>query len=116
MILLVFFMVTSTYLDLDMLPLAAAAGGDAQTEAADRRGQRILVQIDAAGRARVRGRVTEPAELRALVAGALERDPGTEVVLLPSLQADVQSLALAMDVLATAGATRLHVIRLEERP
>ncbi|WP_226778956.1 ExbD/TolR family protein [Oceaniglobus trochenteri] len=111
MILLVFFMVTSTYLDLDMVPLAGAeapgggAGGDAPVE-------RVLVRLSADGGAFLRGQPLDPEVLRR----ELEREPALDILVLPSGQASVQALAGLMDVLVGAGAQRLRIVRLEAQP
>ena len=113
LIMLVFFMVTSTYLDLDMLPLAGGpVAGDATTEPST--APRLLVRIDARGQAFVRGAGSR--ELAALVAAELARDPDLEIILLPSGQADVQTLASTMESLIAAGATQIRIVRLETDP
>jgi len=114
MILLVFFMVTSTYLDLDMVPLA---GQDDVTGAAPPGDTtRLLVLLDSSGSIKVQGAVLSPADLSALVAARLGERPGLEVVVLPSGQADVQALARLMDAAVQGGAGRLRIVRLEGAP
>ena len=110
LIMLVFFMVTSTYLNLDMLPLA---GGPIAGEATAPPGTtpRLLVRIDAQGRTSVRG--SDSRDLAALVTAERARHSDLEVILLPSGQADVQALASALDSLIAAGASRIRVVRLE---
>ena len=108
MILLVFFMVTSTYLDLDMMPMvqseaegsAAAPSGPAPT---------LLIRIAANGEARLRGR---PLTTESLVA-ALAQAPLSRVLILPSGGANVQGLVSAIETATEAGAENLRVVRLE---
>lgn len=119
MIMLVFFMVTSTYLDLDMVPLAGGDGpaeGTATATTGGGEGRHLLVRIDADGRAHLRGRTRSAEELGAVVSEERARNPTLEVIILPSGAADVQALASTMDALVAAGATRLRVVRLEGQP
>lgn len=121
MILLVFFMVTSTYLDLDMVPAIEQAPDSAAqalpppgTQGAE--GTVLMVRIAAGGAAVVSGQSLTPAAFGALVADRLAAEPLTQIVLLPSPEADMQALVSVMDAATEAGATRLKVIRLEARP
>lgn len=111
MIMLVFFMVTSTFLDLDMLPLVAdAAQGGADDAAPD--GGAMLVRLGADGQVRLRGQVVPPDAL----ADLMRARPGLAVTVLPSGQAPVQALALVMDAATAAGVARLDILRLEGGP
>jgi biopolymer transport protein ExbD len=111
MIMLVFFMVTSTFLDLDMLPLVAdAAQGGADDAAPD--GRAMLVRLGADGQVRLRGQVVPPDAL----ADLMRARPGLAVTVLPSGQAPVQALALVMDAATAAGVVRLDILRLEAGP
>lgn len=120
MILLVFFMVTSTYLDLDMVPLAGADRGEVPTDlpGADAGGAdaRLLIRLGADGAAHVRGQALDAAALKAVIAEQLAAAPGLDVIVLPSGQADVQALARVMDVAVSAGAARLRIVRLVAAP
>ncbi|MEO1679937.1 MAG: biopolymer transporter ExbD [Pseudomonadota bacterium] len=116
-ILLVYFMVTSVYLDLDMVP--ASPSGDAAATPPPAAGQgeaatTLLVRIDPAGQPVIRGRSFEMAGLEAALEGEMATRPGLEVVLLPSPHAPMQALASALDAIAGAGVTRSRVLRLEE--
>ena len=117
-ILLFFFMVTSTYLDLDMVP--AVEHSDDPAPAAPTVGgapaTNILVRITADGSAAIGGQVLTPPELGDMVRTRLATDPLTPVVILPSGGADMQALITVMDTLTTAGAVRLRVIRLDASP
>ena len=107
MILLVFFMVTSTYLDLDMMPMVqseaegvAASTGPAPT---------LLIRITASGEARLRG---QPLTTQSLT-NALESQPRARVLILPSGGSNVQGLVSAIETATEAGAENLRVVRLE---
>jgi len=119
-ILLVYFMVTSVYLDLDMIPTSA---GDEAAEAASpgfggdgEGGAALLVRIDPAGRAVLRGETLDMTALEARLAEAVRGRPALEVLLLPSPRAPVQALASALDALSAAGVARSRVLRLEADP
>ena len=118
MILLVFFMVTSTYLDLNMVTLAGAP--DEPIEAGEPRqigsgadAQRLLIRLGADGLPHVQGRALDGPALSGLIATRLAAAPDLDVIVLPSGQANVQALAALMDVAVTAGAQRLRIVRLE---
>jgi biopolymer transport protein ExbD len=118
-ILLFFFMVTSTYLDLDMVPAVEHSNEPAPAEAnaaAGPGGTTVLVRITADGSAAIGGQVLTPDALASMIRDRLARDPLTPVIILPSGGADMQALITVMDTLTTAGAVRLRVIRLEATP
>lgn len=118
LILLVFFMVTSTFLDLDMIPVVDREGempATAPAGGADEAASTLMVRIAADGQTHVRGQRLDPAALRAHVGELLQDNPLLSVVILPSLQATTQGLVSTMDTLTSAGATRLRLIRLEAR-
>jgi biopolymer transport protein ExbD len=107
MILLVFFMVTSSYLDLDMMPMVqsdsegtAAPAGPAPT---------LLIRITANGEARLRG---QPLTADTL-ARALQSAPDARVLILPSGGSNVQGLVSTIETATRAGARNLRVVRLE---
>lgn len=117
MIMLVFFMVTSTYLDLDMIPVAesreappaAAPGGGAGSA-------RLLIRLGADGRAHVQGQSYAAEEIGTAIAARLAEAPGLEVIVLPSGGAAVQALVSVMDAAVAAGAERVRIVRLEASP
>jgi biopolymer transport protein ExbD len=116
LILLVFFMVTSTYLNLDMIPFVDRSDDPAPSAAATTgEPTTLMVRIAADGRTYVRGEALDGAALQATVAERLAENPLLSVVLLPSTAARTQDLVTAMDLLTTAGATRLRLIQLEAR-
>lgn len=110
LILLVFFMVTSTYLDLDMMPMVqseAESTGPASGPTAT-----LLIRITADGSARLRG---QPLTAQSLGA-ALQETPNARVLILPSGGSNVQGLVSAIETATNAGATNLRVVRLESTP
>ncbi len=117
LILLVFFMVTSTYLNLDMIP-AAERGDDGETTAAapSEGATALLIRLGADGQPAVRGVKLSLTDLQALIRTRLADAPLTPVVVLPSGVAEMQALITVMDAATQAGATRLRVIRLEAQP
>ncbi|MGB8624285.1 MAG: biopolymer transporter ExbD [Paracoccaceae bacterium] len=123
LIMLVFFMVTSTYLNLDMIP--AAQPGDAPPEPAREQPPdagdgaalaTVLIRLGADGLPHVRGRAYDTNGLKTLIGERLADDPEARFVVLPSGAADLQSLVTLMDTASEAGAAHLSVIRLEARP
>lgn len=120
LILLVFFMVTSTYLNLDMIPAAQPNDRADQTqETGDiglASGATLLIRLGADGAPVVRGQAMSAPRLERLLQARLADDPLTQVLLLPSAAARTQSLITVMDIAARAGAVRLRVVRLEARP
>ncbi len=114
LILLVFFMVTSTYLNLDMVPVVDRAEQPAAQAGSS--GSTLLVRIGADGAPYVRGQSQTPDALAALVRSGLAENPQLSVVLLPSSRTTTQALVSTMDTLTTAGATRLRLMRLEGQP
>lgn len=112
-ILLVYFMVTSVYLDLDMIPVVepvqgtiAGPGGTADGLAP------VLLRIDGAGRLHLRGMQLAPADLEGVLADSAER----QILILPSGRAPLQALATILDTAARVGAGNVSVLRLEGRP
>jgi len=117
MILLVFFMVTSTYLNLDMIPAVrqqddtAAASASAQ----DAPGT-LMIRLGSDGIPVLRGAPLMGDDLGAVLRRRIADDPLLQVIVLPSGGATTQALITVMDQAARAGAMRLRVIRLEARP
>lgn len=120
MILLIFFMITSTYLDLDMIP--AVQQDDAPDAlpppptAAGQGAATLLIRLGADGLAYVQGRPLDLAALSGVISGKLASDPATRVIVLPSSRASVQALVAVMDVATSAGAAELRIVRLEQKP
>ena len=122
LILLVFFMVTSTYLDLDMIP--AGARGDQPTNApvagpgdgSGGVGGTLLIRIGADGIPVLRGQPLDGAALAEQLSLRMAEAPLTRVLLLPSPAARTQALVSVMETASAAGVTRLQVVRLEASP
>ncbi|NVK14200.1 MAG: biopolymer transporter ExbD [Rhodobacteraceae bacterium] len=115
LILLVFFMVTSTYLNLDMIPAVkpseGAATGGSQSPAGT-----LMIRLGADGVPVLRGAELDADTLRSTLSTAVANEPLTQVVILPSGAAQTQALVTVMDAAALAGVTRLRVLRLEAAP
>ena len=114
LILLVFFMVTSTYLNLDMIPAVRSEQGGAAARAEP--AGTVMIRLGADGVPTVQGRPLDASALADLLSARLAGEPLTQVLVLPSGAASTQALISVMDVATRAGATRLRVIRLEARP
>ncbi len=111
LIMLVFFMVTSTYLNLDMVPMAASADAPEQASAPPPDATLdapLLIRLGADGRPFVRGQPVDHAALAALVRA---QPPRAAVTILPSLRADTQALVTLMDVLTRAGVKTLRILQ-----
>lgn len=116
LILLVFFMVTSTYLNLDMIP-AVRQQDQAQGPTADAQGAAtVMIRLGVDGLPVIRGRAIDGPELGHFLRQKLIVEPLTQVVVLPSGGARTQALISVMDVATRAGVVRLRVIRLQARP
>ncbi|MEM9247614.1 MAG: biopolymer transporter ExbD [Pseudomonadota bacterium] len=120
-ILLVYFMVTSVYLDLDMIP-AGGTAEDPQTNVpptvteAPQETQTLLLRIDASGQAVLRGQALGPDALRSALEQALAERPGLTVLILPSPVAPTQALATTLDALTQVGVRDTRLIRIEAEP
>ena len=118
LILLVFFMVTSTYLNLDMIPALSQSDRPAPSASASPEPgtSAMLIRIGADGVPYYQGRALDPDSLNAALARRLAEDPATRVILLPTGSARMQALVTAMDQITRAGVTNMRVVRLEARP
>ena len=114
LILLVFFMVTSTYLNLDMIPAVqqqnSAAAGPATA------GETVMIRLGAGGDPVVSGQPVAMGDLAAVLRARLAGDPDLRVLILPSGAARTQALISVMDAATAAGVQQLQVIRLEAQP
>ena len=116
LILLVFFMVTSTYLNLDMIP-AVRQQDQAQNQAsAPDASATVMIRLGADGGAVIRGQPVSDRDLEQFLRLRLREEPLTQVVVLPTGAAKTQALISVMDVATRAGVLRLRVIRLQARP
>ena len=114
LILLIFFMVTSTYLDLDMVPAASRQSGEA--EAAGEGPRTLLLRLGADGQVRLRGQTVDLAALRPIIAAEAAEHAELRVTVLPSPRASLQSMISLMDVAQAAGASSVGFLRLEGEP
>lgn len=119
MILLVFFMVTSTYLDLGMLPMAERGEdtgefGPQQSQVAAQ--APLFIRIGPDGTPRLRGQPLSLEALEETLGELTAKDAATQVLVLPSGAAQAQALVAVMDAAARAGITRLQVVRLDAPP
>ncbi|WP_336886621.1 ExbD/TolR family protein [Loktanella sp. M215] len=105
LIMLVFFMVTSTYLNLDMIPLSRTATEGAGTPAD---ATPVMIRLGADGQTWLAGEVLSLDALSVRLA-ALPAD--TQILILPSLRGDTQSLVSLMDTITGAGIKSLRVVR-----
>ncbi|TMM54122.1 ExbD/TolR family protein [Sulfitobacter sabulilitoris] len=108
LIMLVFFMVTSTYLDLDMIPMIDTAEDGVATPAKPASGPVLMIRLGADGTPHVSGQAMSYDMLSSTLA-TLSTD--VSVMILPSLRADTQSLVSLMDVATAAGVRRLRVVQ-----
>ena len=115
LILLVFFMVTSTYLNLDMIPAVDAGDEPGTLTTADtgEGGSALMIRIGADGRPAVRGQAYSTDQLSHLFADRLNSDPNLRVLILPSGAAEMQALISVMESATQAGAHNVRVVRLE---
>lgn len=115
LILLVFFMVTSTYLNLDMIPAVQQQNADPDTIASPDRAGTVLVRLAADGIPVTRGQKHTASSLAALLTALIADAPMTQVLILPTGATRTQALIDVMDTATRAGVTRLRVVRLEAR-
>jgi biopolymer transport protein ExbD len=119
MIMLVFFMVTSTYLNLDMIPVTRSANVTQETGTATGEGsasRRVLIRLGADGAVHVSGRPVAADGIGSVIRATLADTPTAEFIVLPSGNATTQALVSVMDSVVGAGGTRLRVVRLEANP
>ncbi|OSQ51917.1 ExbD/TolR family protein [Marivita geojedonensis] len=116
LILLVFFMVTSTYLNLDMIP-AVERVDDASTSdgssGSTGTATTIMIRLGADGVPTTQGRGFDLPALEALFLERMASGDDLRVLVLPSGAADMQALVSVMDAATRAGVTNLRVVRLE---
>ena len=115
LILLVFFMVTSTYLNLDMIPAARQQDQSPTQSVTNDSAKTIMIRLGADGTPVVRGQPLTLAALGSMVEQILRTEPLSQIMVLPSGAATTQALIAVMDTVTQAGAVRLRVIRLEAR-
>ena len=105
LILLVFFMVTSTFLDLDMIPMSTTekGGGAANVES----GATVLMRLVPDGDLVVAGqRIPAPD-----MPGYFEGLGNVRLVLLPAPQAELQALVTVLNHATDAGLSDVQIVR-----
>lgn len=116
LILLVFFMVTSTYLDLDLIPAVSQQDDTPTSAVAAPASAPLLIRLGETGTPVIRGQEVGLTELDQLLRDRLKTTPDLSIVILPTGVARMQSLISVMDIATKAGASQVRVIRLEARP
>ncbi|MGB3246768.1 MAG: biopolymer transporter ExbD [Sulfitobacter sp.] len=107
LIMLVFFMVTSTYLNLDMIPMAQQTSDGAVSTTNPEHTTPLLIRLGGDGQPYLRG---QPVSFAAL-AQRVQSAPQTPITILPALRASTQSLVSLMDTLTGAGAGQLRILQ-----
>ena len=106
-ILLVFFMLASSYLDWRSIvlspPAEAAQGGGLEGA--------LLVEVQAGGVLRLSGQPVRLEELDGLVRQRLADKPGQRLVVKPEEAVDLQAVVAVLDSLAAAGAPSISLMR-----
>ncbi len=111
LIMLVFFMVTSTYLNLAMIPVVNSS--DAISPAATNTGAPpLIIRLGSDGQPRIRGQSTSIADLSVFLASHVAEYPDISVLIWPAPRAATQSLVTLMDTLTTAGISRLRILHM----
>ncbi len=116
LILLVFFMVTSTYLNLDMIPALSRTEAPSQGTSGAETSAPLLIRVGADGAPYFRGRALAAEELSQLLLDQIEQDPSVKVIILPTGSANIQALVTVMDLITRTGITNMRVVRLEGAP
>ena len=113
LILLIFFMVTSSFLNLDTIP--AMQGDEARQTAANPTAEAApaLVRVAPDGRAVYRGQSLSAEDLAVALAQAPEGLSSRRILILPSARAPMQALVSVIDSLTLAGAGSVQVVQLE---
>lgn len=119
-ILLIFFMVTSTYLDLNMVPLVQTEEDRPQITTTEppaiQSANLLLIRLQADGLASMRGQAMRASELTENLRSIQQSRPVSEVVILPSPRADLQSLITLTQAISAGGVENARVIRLDPNP
>ncbi len=114
LIMLVFFMVTSTYLDLDMLVVSEAPGpAMPQPVQASEAAGTLFVRITSDGAIIASGERLDLDGFDAQLSQRVAADENLRLLIMPSSRADVQTLISVMDRATLAGVEWLRIVRLE---
>jgi len=115
LILLVFFMVTSTYLNLDTIAISNGPDTTSTSSTPTSGDTPLLVRLGADGVPYVRGSALSPSGLTTVIQAKLAENPLAFVIVLPSGAASTQHLVSVMETATLAGASRLRLVRLDAR-
>lgn len=107
-ILLVYFMVTSVYRDLNMIPVVQISEQSAAPSVQLSQGETLLLRIASDGTVALRGQPLDAASLATVLNGATGR-----VLILPSGNAPLHAMTELLDAVTIAGITDARLIRLE---
>ena len=113
LILLIFFMVTSSFLNIDMIPAFAqdeaptGGGGSPETTAS------VLVRISSDGRLVYRRQSYNAQQFVETLSSQSTDISQANIVVLPSARATMQALVSVVDSLTLAGAQSVQVVQLE---
>lgn len=117
LIMLVFFMVTSTYLNLDMIPVVERSDEAATGQrASGAGGSTVLLSLGADGRIKLSGKSYTLDGLKVSLEARQADNPNLQVLILPSSHAKTQTLVSAMDAVSNSGIKRLRIVELEAKP
>lgn len=108
LILLVFFMVTSTFLNLDMLQLSEAQASNQFPF--DNEGKSVLVRILPGGELATAGQRIPPQEITSFLKAL---PTGARLLLMPSPDADVQALVRVLDAAVQQELKSVSVLQFE---
>tara|TARA_B100000767_G_scaffold47022_1_gene41701 strand:+ start:1059 stop:1412 length:354 start_codon:yes stop_codon:yes gene_type:complete len=114
---LVFFMVTSTYLNLDMIPVFERPKDtitDIKSTGNSSDNKTLLIRLNSSGVPYYLGRSFNQVQLGRLVKEMVLKQPLTKILVFPSNHATTQSLVTLMDTVTKAGSTNLRIVRLGE--
>lgn len=114
LIMLVFFMVTSTYINLDMIPMVERADEpiNEQPTALDTNSETtLLIRLSSQGDVIIQGQKQTNKSLTELFSNR----PSTPVLILPSRHASSQSLVSLMDSITMAGISNIRIVQLEAK-
>lgn len=114
LIMLVFFMVTSTYLNLGMIPVVKSSDATVSPENFDApaAGSPLLVRLNFDGQTSLGGQNTTSSNLVSVVKTRISQSPETTVLIWPSPRATTQSLVTLLDTLTISGVTQLRILQL----
>lgn len=114
LIMLVFFMVTSTYLNLGMIPVVKSSNTPPSQAISETTpaGAPLLVRLNADGLPSVSGQQTPLNDLATMMTALVKHSPDTPVLIWPSPHANTQSLVSLLDTLTISGVTQLRILQL----